>query len=234
MNIAENILKHSLKNVYFLTGTACGGKTTMAREISAKYGFLHFNDNWHEDHYKIWTSLCDPQYQKNAFRRKNIKDWEAYFGRSVEEFLLDREGYDEGAEYLQFILIELIKAAQNRKVIADIWLSTDLLVEIADYDRIACLLAPPDLVIRDYYDREDHKEFIECIMSLKDPQKKLEVQNELFRIGGKKIYDDAEKYKLFTIERNADSTIGKTLELLEAHFKLKPGAAGANQEPPNR
>ncbi len=45
MNIAENILKNSLKNVYFLAGTDCGGKTTMANELSKKYGFIYFNDN---------------------------------------------------------------------------------------------------------------------------------------------------------------------------------------------
>jgi len=57
MNIANNILKHSLQNVYFLVGTACGGKTTMAREISKKHGFIHFNDNWTEDIFKVWQTL---------------------------------------------------------------------------------------------------------------------------------------------------------------------------------
>ena len=29
MNIANNILRRNLQNVYFFIGTACGGKTTM-------------------------------------------------------------------------------------------------------------------------------------------------------------------------------------------------------------
>ena len=33
MNIADNILKHHLKNVLFVTGTAYGGKTTMTKLI---------------------------------------------------------------------------------------------------------------------------------------------------------------------------------------------------------
>ena len=57
MNIANNILKHSLKNVYFFVGTACGGKTTMAKALSQKHGFIHFNDNWHEDNFKVWQSI---------------------------------------------------------------------------------------------------------------------------------------------------------------------------------
>jgi adenylate kinase family enzyme len=52
MRIAENILKHSLKNVLFLAGTPCGGKTTMAKALCKKYGFYHFNDNWHEDNFQ--------------------------------------------------------------------------------------------------------------------------------------------------------------------------------------
>ena len=46
MNIAENILKHSLKNVFFLVGTACGGKTTMARKIAEKHGLIYIDENW--------------------------------------------------------------------------------------------------------------------------------------------------------------------------------------------
>ena len=33
MNISDNILKEQLKNVYFLSGGAYGGKTTMAKLI---------------------------------------------------------------------------------------------------------------------------------------------------------------------------------------------------------
>lgn len=33
MNIANNILKHSLQNVYFLRGTALAGKTTMSKAL---------------------------------------------------------------------------------------------------------------------------------------------------------------------------------------------------------
>jgi len=38
MNISNDILRHNLKNVYFLIGTACSGKTTMAKEFAEKYG----------------------------------------------------------------------------------------------------------------------------------------------------------------------------------------------------
>jgi tRNA uridine 5-carbamoylmethylation protein Kti12 len=220
MNIANNILKHSLQNVYFFAGTACGGKTTMARELSKKYGFIHFNDNWNEDIFKVWESIIDEKYQPNSANRREI-DWEEYFSRSVEEFLADRNDNHGTNEYIEFSIIELIKLSQNNKVMADVWIDDfDLLTEISDYNRIACLLAPGELIIRDYYQREDHIDFTNCIKSLKDPEKKFETQNELFRLGAKEMLEKAEKYNLFHIMRSEESTVGNTLKILEEHFKL--------------
>ena len=220
MKIAENILKHNLQNVYFLTGTALAGKTTMAKALSEKYGFIHFNDNWHEDNFKVWQSIIDPKYQKRASKRQTITDWEEYFGRSVEEFLEagDYNGYDE---YLEYAIIELIKISMNNRVIADVMFPMQLLTEISNYNRIACLLASPELVTCENYGRrEDHREFLECILSLREPEKKIAVQDELFRIKVEEIYKEAQKYNLFTIIRTNDSTVENTLSLLEKHFVL--------------
>ena len=218
MNIANNILKHNLRNVYFLVGTACGGKTTMANELSDKYGFIHFSDNWNEDNHKVWESIIDERYQPNSTNRKSI-DWETHFSRSVEEVLNDKNDNHGSAENLEFSIIELVKLSQIKKVIADVWIDDfDFLLEISDHSRIACLLAPGELIIRDYYDREDHKDFTDCIKSLKDPEKKFETQNELFRIGAKEMIEKAKKYNLFSIMRNENSTIEETLHLLEDHF----------------
>ncbi len=221
MNIAENILKHSLQNVYFLTGTAMAGKTTMARELAKKYGFYHFNDNWHEDRFRVYRSICSAKYQPQSTKKRETTDWEAYFGRSVEQFLADNGEYGEDDEYIEFMIIELIKLSQNARVIADVGIPLPLLTEISDYGRIACLLAAPEFVTCEQYGkRDDHKEFLECILSLKDPEKKIAVQDELFRIGVEKMYEDVRKFNLFSIVRNEESTVQGTFEMLVKHFKL--------------
>ena len=221
MNIAENILKHSLQNVYFLSGTALAGKTTMANEFSKHYGFIHFNDNWHEDRFKVYRSICNEQYQPQSTKKKKTTDWEAFFGRTVEEFLTDNSGYGEYDEYIEFMIVELIKLSQNNRVIADVCIPIKLLTEISDYNRIACLLASPGLVTcANYGKREDHKEFLECILSLKEPEKKIAVQDELFKINVEKIYDDVHKYNLFSIVRTDESTVENTFKILKKHFNL--------------
>ena len=218
MNIANNILKHSLQNVFFLVGTACGGKTTMGRALAEKHGFVYFSDNWHEDNFKVWQSIIDERYQPNSTNRKEI-DWEEYFSRTVEEFLADEKDNHGGSEYVAFSIIELIKLSQHSKVVADIWIDDfEFLLEISDLSRIACLLAPGELIIRDYYQRADHIEFTNCIKSLKEPEKKFETQNELFRIGAKEMTEKARKHNLFSIMRSEESTIAGTLAVLEKHF----------------
>jgi len=220
MNIAENILKHSLQNVYFFVGTACGGKTTMSRELSNKHGFIHFNDNWNEDNFKVWQSIINEKYQPNSTSRRKM-DWEAHFSRTAEEILADKNDHHGSNEYVQFSIVELIKLSQNNKIMADIWIEDwQLLSEISDYNRIACMLAPGELIIRDYYQREDHKDFTDFIQTLKDPEKKFETQNELFRLGAIEMAQKAKEYDFFTIMRTEYSTIEGTLKQLEEHFKL--------------
>jgi len=224
MNIANNILKRSLQNVYFFVGTACGGKTTMGRELAKKYGFTYFSDNWNEPNWKAWESIIDEKYQPYSHNGGKSLSNEAYFSRSVEEFLADKKSENNKAaamENIAFSIIEIIKLAQKNTVIADIWIQDyDFLLEISDYSRIACLLAPGEVIIRDYYQRDDHMDFTRAIQSLENPEQKFEVQNELFRIHAKEEAEKAIKHNLFSIMRSEESTVENTLLLLEKHFCL--------------
>ena len=40
MKLQDNVLKAYLKNVLFISGTPCGGKTTVSRRLAEKYGLL--------------------------------------------------------------------------------------------------------------------------------------------------------------------------------------------------
>ena len=195
----------------------------MGRELSKKYGFIYFSDNWNEPNWKEWESIIDEKYQPYSHNGGKPFSNEEYFSRSVEEFLADdKNNQAANMENIAFSIIEIIKLAQKNTVIADIWIEDyDFLLEISDYSRIACLLAPGELIVRDYYQRADHMDFTKAIQSLENPEQKFEVQNELFRIGAKEVAEKAKKHDLFNIMRSEESTIKNTLALLEKHFKLK-------------
>ena len=221
MNIAENILKHSLQNVYFLTGTPLAGKTTMARALAKKYNLVYFSEDWYTDSFKLFRSLCDEKYQPYSSKKEKIIDWEAHFGKSLEEFLADDSGIKGNDEYIEFAIIELIKLSQKRRVITDIVIPIPLVTEISDYSRIACLMASPELITcENYGSRDSHKAFLDCLKSLKEPEKKIAVQDELFRIRAEHTFEEVRQNELFTIVRTEESTVENALELLEKHFGL--------------
>lgn len=79
MKIANNIIKEHLKNVYFLCGGAYGGKTTMARLLEEKHGFIRYRQGDHYDEsvpntllsvyrHSSHLSLCPP-VQAYVWRR---------------------------------------------------------------------------------------------------------------------------------------------------------------------
>jgi len=183
MNISENILKHSLQNVYFLAGTPLAGKTTMAKALAKKHDLIYFSEDWHTDSFKLFQSLCTEKCQPHSSKKEKTTDWEAHFGKSLAEFLADDFGSKMNDEYIEFAIVELIKLSQENNVVTDIFIPIQLVSEISGYNRIACLMASPELITcENYGSRDSHKAFLDCLKSLKEPEKKIAVQNELFKI----------------------------------------------------
>ena len=169
MNISENILKNSLTNVYFLTGSPCGGKTTMCRALSEKYGIPFFNSNHRAREFASWEEICHPDYQPVSSLWTT--DWERFFNRPTDEYIAWLDAIS--AEYAEYALVELMKLSRTNPVVTDVDIPFQLLHQITTPKRVAAMLTAPDLTVRDYYRREDHRDIYDCIMSLRNPEKAL-------------------------------------------------------------
>ena len=70
--------KDKLTNVYFIAGTNCGGKTSMARLLSEKYNMYYYSaDEEYWNHRKLSNSVDQP-----AMNRPFI-DWDEFFSRET-------------------------------------------------------------------------------------------------------------------------------------------------------
>ena len=49
MNIENNIIRHYLRNAYFITGTAYAGKSTMVKMLAEKYDMIFCGENYTSD-----------------------------------------------------------------------------------------------------------------------------------------------------------------------------------------
>ena len=114
MKIENNILKHYLKNVYFITGTAYAGKSTTVKMLAEQYDMIFCGENYHA---KISSVVATPELQPDISYINNIKDWKHFVTRSPEEY--ERWIYSTGREAAEFEVAELISVAKDKKVIVD-------------------------------------------------------------------------------------------------------------------
>lgn len=60
MILQDNVLKAYLKNVYFIAGTPCGGKTTISKALSKKHGFAVYDV---DERFPAHRNISKPAFQ---------------------------------------------------------------------------------------------------------------------------------------------------------------------------
>ena len=212
MQIANNLLKHYLRDVLFFCGTACGGKTTVSKAFARKHG-LYWLD---EDTLNAkMDGLAEPAHQSAWCARP--QDPQTYFNRPYLQW--HQWLADCGREMLPMQLLELIRLSADRPVAADLYnMPPSLAMELTEPGRIVFLVTTPERVVRDYYDRPDHRAIRACIMGLADPRAALDNCNKTLAHGTRAYLDELERTGLFTITRDDASTVADTLSRVEKHF----------------
>ena len=215
MQIANNILKHYLRDVYFFCGTACGGKTTMSKAFAEKHSMLWLDEGTLNEQ---MTQIAQPEHQP-AWCTPRSNDWETHFNRPSEEY--GQWLHDCDNEALPMTLLELVRLSAQRKVAVDmVNMPLSLALELTEPNRIVFLVTTPERVVRDYFDRPSHKEILDCIMGLREPEKALENVNRTLAQGTQKYLDELQQSGLPYIMRDDTSTVEHTLALVEQHFGI--------------
>ena len=217
MIFQDNIIKQYLKNIYFISGTPCGGKTTVSRALGKKYGIPVYDiDERFEEHQR----MSDPASQPAM--NKNFKDADEFFGRSVEEY---KEWLLQNTrEQLDFILLDLIRLSQNGKVICDCHLRLDQAALFTEPSRMAFMIKKPENLVDEYCNRPDHQGFSDFIHSATDFEKAKETCNATLLSLNEKFYVDVKASEYFWLERDNARSVEETAELVAKHFGLKADA----------
>ncbi len=214
MKIANNIIKEHLKNVYFLCGGAYGGKTTMAKLLEEKHGFVRYRQGDHSDEYaKLATNEEQP-----AMSFDRSADWHGYFAQPPRQYADWMQA--ELREEAEFTIADLLSIPKDKKVIVDGIIPLDILKEISDYDHVFLLFAPDEMKRAHYFDRADKDEIYQFILSFPDGNELLNNVIEALNIDNiserQKFIDSGFMYK----ERTDGDTIKETLTVIEKHFGL--------------
>ena len=220
MNIETNILKYYLRNVYFITGTAYAGKSTMVKMLSEKYDMVFCGENYFTE---VTDMVADPAIQPDLCYIKKLTDFKDFVTRSPEEY--ERWIYGTGREAAGFEIAELISLSRDKKVIVDTNIPLDILKEISDYNHVAIMLSPQSMSVERFFDRSDpEKQFILSVIdSCENSEKVMEnYRKGLARINNKEHYEEFLNSGFFTMVREDDGkdTREEVCKKLAAHFGL--------------
>lgn len=220
MQIENNILRHYLKNAYFITGTAYAGKSTTVSMLAKRYDMICCGENYH---IAISDDVATPDVQPDLCYRKSLTDWKDFVRRSPEEY--ERWIYNSGREGAGFEIAELISLSRNRKVIVDTCIPLDILKAISDYDHVAVMLSPQSMSVERFFDRSDpEKQFLLSVIdSCENRDAVMEnYRRGLARINSRAHYDEYANSGFFTVVRedNGLDTREEVCDRIARHFGL--------------
>ncbi len=213
MIFQDNVIKEYLKNVIFITGTPCGGKTTISRELAKRHNLLVYDVDEQFDNHR---RMSNPAYQPSM--NQNFNGADDFFGRTIEvyrQWLIDNT-----REQLDFVLLDLMHLSQNQIVVCDGHLTMEQAAILTEPSRIVFLLKDPSNIVEDYCNRKDHRDFSDFINSASDVEKAKAVCNGTLKSLNEKAYNEIKNSEYFWIERTNESTIYDTIQEVEKHLGL--------------
>ena len=221
LQISDNIIKHYLRNVYFINGHSCAGKSTMVKMLAERYDMIHCGENFHNafprENLSRWKQPCLSYFD-------TMSGWEEWLNMTPEEHWC--WVYYGSQECMEIEILELVKrAAGGKKVIVDTNIPPDVLREISDYHHVAIMLCdPPEICATRFFDRDDpdKKFMMEQIKLCRDPEATLENFNS-WALYHPPIEIDWHHTGLFTYIRSdfENDTREEVLAALAKHFKLE-------------
>ena len=207
------------KNIYFINGNAYAGKSTMVKELAAKYNGILCEENYHDS---LRYTLDENEFPGLCYTR-DMKDWRDFIRRTPDEYENWINKTSKECEILELKILEnLLK--KDKPIFVDTNISLEKLKEISDKDHVLIMLADPSISVNRFFDRPDkEKQFLYQLL-LNEPNVEESMDN--FRECLKRI-NSIENYNKFlnsgfnVIIRDDARTIEETLNLVEKKFNLK-------------
>ena len=213
MNIQDNVIRNALKNVYFVCGNACAGKSTIARMIADRHGFeLYDMDARYECH----RAIAAPEYQPNMCY--HMQDFHAQWMRPAEEQA--RWNMASLNEQTDMAIADLMRISSDKPVVADVLFSPAYTPETVDYGRFVFLTVDKSVLRQRYFERPEK-------LGFRDFVRRQELSQTYFEniFAGLELTNEIEQRAmrasgLKMIERTPDMKPEDMLELVERHFRI--------------
>jgi len=214
-------MKHYLKNVRFITGTAYAGKSTMCKLLSDNYNLHHCEENYNSE---TIFNIVDVANQPNLNYFNLKKDWQEFLNRSPEEY--EDWIFGNNEELTGFEITELIRLSQDKMVIVDTNIPLSTLKEITEHHQVAVMVSPQSMSVDRFFDRDDPEKMflLDQIMNGPTPEKTMEnFRACIARVNSQFYYDEFVNSGYYVLKRDDSDkdTRTETMKELAIHFKLE-------------
>jgi len=206
------------RNIYFVTGTAYAGKSTLVKNLAGKYDGIACEENYHD---ALLPELDKSQFPCLCYTR-DLQDWHDFIRRTPDEYEAWIHGVTKECEILELRILESLPD-NGKPVFVDTNISPKTLKTITDSHHVLIMLADPEISVNLFFNRPDReKQFLyRLIMEEKDPQFALEnFRACLSRINSRENYDSFLHAGFPVLFRDEIRTQEETLALAEEIFQL--------------
>lgn len=200
-------------NVFFLLGSPCSGKTTVANILAKKYGMFYFGgDSKRFDYYKYAEKETHPFMTRDA---SDFWNW------TLDEMVAWEKGVvSEQTPYILKDLNELSKS--NDLILFEGMLELATVRKMVPVNQIAYLSVDKSVCEREFFAREDHRGMIENIMATpgideSEKQRRIRMRKSAAIHA---FHENAEEFGIHTFMREETKTAQEMAEKIARHLGL--------------
>jgi 2-phosphoglycerate kinase len=206
----------SINNLYFIGGSPCGGKSSVADWLSR-----HFNITvYHIDaHINRHLAMITPQAQP-ALHRWETQTWDQRWLQPLDQLLQD--AIDSYTEHFSLLLPELLEQAATGTLIVEgnPLLPALITPYLANHSQAIYLIAPPDL-LRHFYNRRNWA--FNVLKQCSDPEQAFNNWMERDIAFARHVEDQCRQYHLRCLVSEDKLSIEAKAITVADHFGLNSG-----------
>ncbi|SET40820.1 hypothetical protein SAMN05660297_02307 [Natronincola peptidivorans] len=170
LNEARKVLKNR-KNIFWIVGGSCSGKSTVSKAIAQTSGLLYYN----MDEYIFG------KYIKRYSKELHPANWAWFFAENPLDWALSFSSWEENnqfniaatAEQLNLFCEDIQKIDKDQAILVDGGITNPaMLARVLDTHQICCIKVEDDLCIRIWEDCKERQPMKEMILQLPSPQEK--------------------------------------------------------------
>ena len=201
------------RNVFFILGCPCAGKTTVAKLLAERNNMYYFSgDDRRFEYYK---------HADKAKHKYMTMDASSFWDWSLSEMVDWEKGVV--SEQTPMIIEDLNRLSEEHDlVLFEGMIDISYLLSVADRDRIVYLTVDRDMCEKDFFGRGDHNGMLTAIMNtegISDEEKKRRV--EIRRAAAiTAFYEDARSLGLQTFSRKDISSPVEMANVIEQYFNI--------------